>query len=161
MSKSKKVVLLGYFGVGKTSLVRRFVDSAFNEDYLVTVGVQVKKKEVSIDKEVISLIIWDIEGNQSISKVRESYMLGTNGFLYVFDVTRPETFEDLVTEISFLKENYPSIPIQIIGNKVDLIESEAIKDFFKKEEFKACNFTSAKYGNNVEEVFLKLTQLML
>ena len=136
MSRSKKIVLLGHFGVGKTSLIRRFVDSAFNEDYLVTVGVHVKKKEVKLDGEDVTLIIWDIEGNSSIDKARSSYLLGTQGFLYVFDVTRPETFEDIDTEMDFLKENYKDVPVVTIGNKTDLITSDEKKEFFEGDNLK-------------------------
>ena len=159
MSKSKKIVMLGHFGVGKTSLVRRFVDSDFSEDYLVTLGVHVKKKEVEINGESINLIIWDIEGNTSISKARKSYLVGSHGFLYVFDVTRPETFENIKEEMNFLNENYPKVPVCKIGNKSDLIVSEEVKDFFNKEDFKDCDFTSAKVGDNVENVFLKISKL--
>lgn len=159
MSLPKKIVMLGHFGVGKTSLVRRFVESDFSEDYLVTLGVHVKKKEVEIDNQNITLIIWDIEGNTSIDRARKSYLSGSHGFLYVFDVSRPETFENLEKEMLFLNENYPKIPVCKIGNKSDLIESEAVKQFFNQENFKDCDFTSAKNDENVENVFLKITKL--
>lgn len=160
MSTSKKIVMLGHFGVGKTSLVRRFVDSTFSEDYLVTLGVHVKKKDVEFNNEKITLIIWDIEGNTSVSKARPSYLMGSHGFLYVFDVNRQETFENLNAEVSFLNDNYPNIPVCNIGNKTDLITSEEVKAFFKQENFKDCIFTSAKSGENVENVFLKITELI-
>lgn len=158
MSLSKKIVMLGHFGVGKTSLVRRFVDSVFSEDYLVTLGVHVKKKEVEIDGEKITLILWDIEGNTSISKARKSYLLGSHGFIYVFDVSRPETFENLSEEMDFLKENYSKIPVSVVGNKSDLITTDQMEAFFKQDTFKDCEFTSAKKDENVENVFLKMTQ---
>ena len=160
MPLSKKIVLLGHFGVGKTSLVRRFVDSAFSEDYLVTLGVHVKKKEVEINGLNVTLIIWDIEGNTSISKARKSYLDGSHGFLYVFDVSRPETFEKLEEEMEFLEENYPSTPVCQIGNKSDLIDSENIREFFDSEKFVNCDFTSAKNGENVENIFLKISELI-
>lgn len=161
MPLSKKIVLLGHFGVGKTSLVRQYVDGAFSEDYLVTIGVQVKKKDLEVNKTQISLIIWDVEGNMAISRGRKSYLLGSHGFVYVFDVTRPETFENLVSEILYLKENYPSIPVIIVGNKSDLIDSDHVKEFFQKQEFKDCHFTSAKNGDNVDLVFMEITKEMI
>lgn len=160
MSLSRKIVMLGHFGVGKTSLVRRYVESTFSEDYLVTLGVHVKKKEVELGDKKITLIIWDIEGNTSISKARSSYLIGSHGFLYVFDVNRQETFENLDGEMKFLSENYPDIPICIIGNKSDLIASENVKEFFKQDKFKDCVFTSAKNGENVENVFEIITKLI-
>ncbi len=153
MAQSKKIVLLGHFGVGKTSLLRRYVDDAFNEDYLVTVGVHVKKKEITLDNETITLIIWDIEGNTSIDKARQSYLLGTHGFVYVFDITRPETYENLESEFSYLNENFPDVPISLAGNKADLFDSEFTKSFFKDPHFENCHFTSAKTGDTVDALF--------
>ncbi len=160
MSKSKKIVMLGHFGVGKTSLVRRFVDSLFSEDYLVTLGVQVRKKEVELNGEQVTLILWDIEGNSSVSKARASYLLGSHGFMYVFDVTRQETFERLNEELDYLNQNFPDIPVCVIGNKSDLLTSENEKEFFRQEKYQQCQFTSAKNGENVEDVFLKITKLV-
>ena len=161
MSRSKKIVLLGHFGVGKTSLIRRFIDDDFSEDYLVTLGVHVKKKNLKINNEDFTLIIWDIEGNTSISRARKSYLVGSHGFLYVFDVTRPETFENIKEEMNFLDENYPNIPVCKIGNKSDLIDSEEVREFFRQDDFKDCDFTSAKVGDNVENVFLKISKLTM
>jgi len=156
MTHSKKIVILGHFGVGKTSLVRQFVESAFSEDYLVTVGVHVKKKTVEIESKTINLILWDIEGNTSIKKARESYLLGTHGFIYVFDVTHPETYENIANEMAFLSEKYPHIPVDVVGNKADLFTEEFTSDFFKDKHFSQCLFTSAKTGENVVEVFKKI-----
>jgi small GTP-binding protein len=161
MSRSKKIVLLGHFGVGKTSLLRRFVDNDFSEDYLVTLGVNVKKKELKINDDNFTLIIWDIEGNTSISKARKSYLIGAQGFLYVFDVTRSETFKNIKNEMRFLDENYPNIPVCKIGNKSDLIDSKEVIEFFKQDDFKDCEFTSAKVGNNVENIFMKISKLTM
>ena len=158
MSHPKKVVLVGHFGVGKTSLLRRFVDEAFSEDYLVTVGVHVKKKDVRIDKESITLIIWDIEGNTSVEKARNSYLLGTDGFIYVFDITRPETYENINIELEYLAENYLDAPICMVGNKADLFTDEFSESFFKNDSFKGCYFTSAKTGNNVEAMFIEIAK---
>ena len=161
MFHPKKVVLLGHFGVGKTSLLRRFVDEAFSEDYLVTVGVHVKKKELLIGDHQLTLIIWDIEGNTSIEKTRDSYLIGTHGFIYVFDITRPETYENINDELTFLEQHFPEVPICLVGNKADLFTSEFTKSFFKDVPFENCHFTSAKSGNNVETMFSDIAKKML
>lgn len=161
MAVPKKVVLLGHFGVGKTSLLRRFVDEAFSEDYLVTVGVHVKKKEVTINDQQVSLIIWDIEGNTSIEKARNSYLIGTQGFLYVFDITRPETYENIESELNYLTENHTNIPYCLVGNKADLFTNEFSQDFFKDPVFEECLFTSAKSGDNVDSLFMDIATKML
>ncbi len=161
MAQTKKIVILGHFGVGKTSLIRRYVDSAFSEDYLVTVGVHVKKKEIDLHDEKVTLIIWDVEGNTAIDKARKSYLLGSHGFLYVFDVSRQETYEQLAAEKAYLAEHYSNIPVCIIGNKSDLLIDDAHRAFFDSERFKDCYFTSAKTGEHVEDVFLELTKAMV
>ncbi len=161
MSETKKIVLIGHFGVGKTSLVRRYVDSAFSEDYLVTLGVQVKKKTLSLDSRELNLVIWDLEGNTQVANMRESYMLGTHGFIYVFDLTRPETFQNLSENLSFIKEKFPDAPIEVVGNKSDLVDPNFLDEFLEKNGLDNVLVTSAKNGNNVENVFIELaTKLM-
>ena len=161
MATVKKIVLLGHFGVGKTSLVRRYIDSAFSEDYLVTVGVHVKKKDVMVNDEAVTLIIWDIEGNNSIEKARSSYLLGSQGFIYVFDVSRQETYEDIKSEMAFLAKHHKKVPVCVVGNKADLFTEDFTAEFFKDEEFENCYFTSAKTGENVEAMFLDLAKRTL
>lgn len=159
MKLSKKVVLIGHFGVGKTSLVRRFIDDAFSEDYKVTLGVQIQKKEVEISpSKSIAMIIWDIEGNTSVKNARLSYLLGTNGFIYVFDATRIDTFINLNEEISFLKENYPDTAIQVIGNKSDLVNKESLEEKLASHNISFDYLTSAKTGDNVEKMFIDLAK---
>ena len=161
MSQTKKIVLIGHFGVGKTSLVRRYIDSAFSEDYLVTLGVQVKKKSLTIDHSELNLVIWDLEGNTRVANMRDSYMLGTDGFIYVFDLTRPETFQNLNENLAFIGEKFPNIPIEVVGNKSDLIDPNFIDEFLEKNKLSNIVVTSAKDGSNVENMFIELaTKLM-
>lgn len=159
MNSSKKVVLLGHFGVGKTSLLRRFIDNQFSEDYIVTIGVQIKKKLVSLnDNTEISLIIWDLEGNTTIKKARSSYLLGASAFIYVFDASRIETYKEINDELDYLKTLFPKAIIKTVGNKSDLIEIEDIEKNLQSIEFKPDIFTSAKTGENVEAFFCSLAE---
>ena len=161
MKISKKIVLIGHFGVGKTSLIRRFIDNDFDTNYQVTIGVQVKKKSVVINEDIVTLMIWDIEGNTSIEKIRSSYLLGASGFIYVFDLSRPETYNNLASELEVLKSKYPDVPVITIGNKEDLINTKELEDYFTKQHQKISLFTSAKTGENVTEMFLQLSKLLL
>ena len=158
MSISKKIVLIGHFGVGKSSLIRRFVENTFTDNYKVTIGVHILKKEIEIPKnEKMSLIIWDLEGNDDITKTRASYLLGTHGFIYVFDLTRPETYALLEGDLEYLKTNYPNTPTKVVGNKADLVTKEFIK---QGEAFNTLThfFTSAKTGTRVEKLFTTLAK---
>lgn len=161
MTPSKKIVLLGHFGVGKTSLVRRYVDAAFDESYLVTLGVQVKKKNVTVKEQEVALILWDIEGNQSVKNTRASYLLGSHGFVYVIDLLRPETFEALQENIDYLKEQYPQVPISVFGNKVDLIDPNELDDYLERNNLNDIHVTSAKEDRNVSLGFQMLTEKLL
>ena len=159
MSSSKKVVLLGHFGVGKTSLMRRFVDNAFSEEYKVTLGVQIQKKVVDLPgNKQLSMIIWDIEGNTTVKKTRLSYLLGSSGFIYVFDATRMDTFSELDEELSFLKEQYPKANIKVIANKVDLVNTASLKGLLETKQVQCDYYTSAKTGEMVNEMFEALAK---
>jgi len=161
MKITKKIVLVGHFGVGKTSLIRRFVDNEFDTDYQVTIGVQVKKKDVEVDDKTISFLIWDIEGTTSLDNTRKSYLLGSSGFIYVFDLSRPETFENLETELRFLKDHFPNIPVALIGNKEDLVDIKEKKSYFEIKKIQVSNFSSAKTGKGVDQLFFNLAQKMI
>lgn len=160
---SKKIVLIGHFGVGKTSLIRRFVENTFSEDYKVTIGVHISKKNIAISdgKTSVSLIIWDLEGQDDIKKTRISYLLGTHGFIYVFDLTRPETFKNLKSELSFLKENYPTIPVKVVGNKMDLVNKIYLTQYSDVFKPLVDYFVSAKTGSRVEMLFSKLANELI
>jgi len=153
MNSSKKIVLVGNFGVGKSSLMRRFVQNTFSENYTVTIGVHILKKEIRIDEFNFTLIIWDIEGKDDIQKVRPSYLLGTSGFVFVIDPTRPQTFERLNEELDFIKLNYPTAQIVKVCNKSDLINIDEFKERLLKSNTSIDFFASAKQGDEVENIF--------
>ena len=162
MTSSKKVVLVGHFGVGKTSLMRRFVDDQFSEDYIVTIGVQVKKKSVSLENgNEINLIIWDLEGNTTIKKARSSYLLGASSFIYVFDSSRIDTYKDLKEEIDYLKTLFPKAVIKVVGNKSDLVDVNALKEsLISVHNITPDIFTSAKTGEHVSTLFEELAEAL-
>lgn len=161
MNSSKKIVLIGHFGVGKSSLVRRFVQNTFSDNYIVTIGVHILKKEVVIEDKTTTLVIWDIEGKDDIKKVRSSYLLGTSGFIYVIDPTREQTFEHFNDEIAFIKANYPQSKIISVANKCDLISIEEFKEKIALKNINIEFFTSAKTGNEVETIFLNTAKKLL
>ncbi|UGU17535.1 GTP-binding protein [Sinomicrobium kalidii] len=160
MTISKKIVLLGHFGVGKTSLVRRFVENTFSDNYKVTIGVHILKKEVKLPENQVNLIIWDIEGSEDITTTRPSYLLGSHGFIYVFDTTRKSTYENLAADLEHLKSGYNDVPVLVVGNKSDLVTKTHLREN-KKYFDQAHYFSSAKTGENVETLFEELTQKLI
>ncbi|MCV6631513.1 MAG: GTP-binding protein [Flavobacteriaceae bacterium] len=160
---SKKVVLLGHFGVGKTSLIRRFVENVFTEDYKVSIGVHILKKSVEIpeEKKDVSLILWDLEGSDDIVSFRKSYLLGAHAFIYVFDLTRPSTYINLNNDVAYLADNYKMAHIQTVGNKADLVDPYNIKEILNDNQIQCDYQTSAKTGDNVETMFTYLAKELI
>ena len=159
MRLSKKIVLLGHFGVGKTSLFNRFISNTFNEKYLTTIGVRVDKKSLAIDGHEISLVLWDLAGEVSQEKVPRSYFLGASAVIYVFDLSRPATFSRLEDDLSYILTVLPNVLIRKVGNKKDLVSEETLNDIYGKTQ--PDFFTSARTGENVEELFTGIARQFL
>jgi small GTP-binding protein len=153
---SKKVILLGHFGVGKTSLVKQFVTQKFSEEYHTTIGVKVDKKVLEIGNTSLTMILWDIEGGVMQSHLPQSYFLGAQGIIFVFDLLRPATWENMDTELGYFKEILPKASIRIIGNKKDLLDEMQLQEFENQNAGKFHYLSSAKTGENVEELFMAL-----
>lgn len=158
---AKKVLLVGNFGVGKTSLIRRFVLNEFSEDYISTIGVRVSTKIVSVNKEEIKLLIWDVAGTNADEKIPKAYFLGASAAMYVFDLSREETYSNLQNQIDVVKQLSNLQNITIVGNKKDLLLEDEIEDVIESIPLKVDLITSAKENENVEIAFKKLAKQSL
>jgi len=87
----KKVCLIGDFSVGKTSLVQQYVNQAFSEKYLTTIGVKIDTKLIELEDDELKLVLWDVAGRDSLSSINTSYLVGASGIILVLDGTRKET----------------------------------------------------------------------
>ena len=160
----KKVCMLGSFSVGKTSLVRKFVESIFSDTYLTTVGVKIDKKQVQIDGQDLTLMLWDIYGEDEFQKLRMSYLRGASGFLLVVDGTRHDTLDKALVIKEEADKALGAVHSVLVLNKCDLAEQWEIDP--EKENALATQGwsvirTSAKTGQGVEEVFTTLARAML
>jgi len=154
----KKIVVLGLFGVGKTSLLKKYVDGIFSEEYQVTIGVHILKKTVEIQGQSVKLILWDTEGTENIDEIRKTYFTGAHGFIYVFDISRPKSYLNVTSDIDFLKSEYQGIPIVVAANKSDLLPAGTITE--KKKEMPLVDvMVSAKEGSNVNRLFEKMAKM--
>lgn len=173
---SQKICLIGDFGVGKTSLIRQFVDRQFSDKYLSTVGVKISRKLVSInnlsdntpvDLKQLQLIIWDIEGSTRFKAIAPSYLQGAKGALIVGDVTRQSSMQNLKDHVQLFQSINPTSSVIIALNKVDLIDRNERENLLQSipTEFANLNIsihtTSAKTGEGVDETFQKLARQML
>lgn len=159
----KKLCMIGTSGVGKTSLVSKFVHSIFSDKYLTTVGVKIDKKTVSVNGNDVTLMIWDLAGDDDYQRLQTSYLRGTSGYLLVADGTRQITLDNAIEIQARVKNAAGEIPFLLALNKSDLANQWEINDsrlsdlaakqwkFFK---------TSAKEGAGVEEAFVELARLM-
>jgi hypothetical protein len=160
----KKVCILGGFGVGKTSLVRRYVQSIFSDTYLTTVGVKIEKKMVNVGAADVALILWDIAGEDEVTTIRTSYLRGAAGYFLVVDVTRGETLEVAKSIQARVTAEIGSVPFLFLFNKSDLKEDWEIQEQHLEDLKDAgCDVlrTSAKTGEGVEEAFQALTKRMV
>ena len=158
---SKKVILAGSFGVGKTSLFNQFIHNKFDDKYLTTIGVKVNKKVVNIDGRELSILLWDIAGEVSQDKVPVTYFLGASGVIYVFDLSRPTTYKNIAEDIEYLKDVLDGGAIRVVGNKKDLVTDEQLEEIRGGLELPFDIATSAKTGENVEELFYDIGKALL
>jgi small GTP-binding protein len=160
----KKICMLGAFAVGKTSLVSRFVSSIFSDKYHTTVGVKIDKKVVTVDDQEITLMLWDVAGQDDFQSVRQSFLRGSSGYILVVDGTRRATL-DVAAGLQRMAEQVAgTIPFVVALNKADLESAWEVDDrgLWKLAERGASVVrTSARTGAGVEDAFLKLTRAML
>jgi hypothetical protein len=160
----KKVCMVGPFAVGKTSLVKRFVESIFSDKYHTTIGVKISKKQIELDQHNLQMMLWDIEGVDVFTELKSSYLRGASGVMLVIDGTRPTTIRQLNELLSLVRSHLHETPIVILANKVDLVNEWSLleEDANKlRENGLTIIETSAKTGAGVEEAFTALALEML
>lgn len=155
------MALLGSHAVGKTSLISQFVYQKFSEKYLTTIGLKVDKKTVKYDDKEINLVIWDIAGQDDTSAVPHYYLRGCSGIIYVTDMTRASTYENLKQQIAELKELVKGVHVIVAANKSDLLSESEQQAVIAQMPVKPDFMTSAKTGLNVEEMFLALAHTLV
>ncbi len=161
-----KVIIIGEAGVGKTSLVKRFVSGHFTKDYRTSIGANLFIKELNLNSgNNVSIQVWDIAGQERWKKMRHLYYKGAHGALIVGDITRENSFEQ-VKEFwnQDLNKYCDEIPKILIVNKVDLdsiISNNEIEKLGQAINVKTIIFTSAKNGQNVEKAFHQIAEAII
>lgn len=163
----KKVCMLGDFAVGKTSLVRQFVEGRFDDRYLSTIGVKISRRTVTLDSATtMHLLIWDLAGSEEFTGAQASYLQGAAGALLVCDLTRAATLPSVARYAVRLREVSPQAPVLLLANKADLSEQHEILEAQLAETARSIQaagvfLTSAKDGRNVESAFLQIARSIL
>ena len=160
----KKICMVGMFGTGKTSLVKQFIYSKFSEKYHSTIGVKVDRKQISIDDQTVTLLIWDLAGKDAFSDIRTSYLKGSSGVFLVADGTRRETYDELFDLQKRTEDTIGDVPSVVALNKADLVDEwQLTQSDYDQLAGRSWNVlqTSAKTGNGVEEAFHWLAKAMV
>ncbi|MEM3586723.1 MAG: GTP-binding protein [Candidatus Jordarchaeaceae archaeon] len=160
-----KIVVLGDGAVGKTSLIKRWTEGSFRTDYILTIGSNFAVKSLNIEDKPIKLQIWDLAGQPHFSDVRVLFYKGAMGAMYVFDVSHLESYNNIVRWYEELKNICGDIPRVLLGNKVDLDQQRKVTPRDGEELAKKLGNipyfeTSAKTGQQVNEAFQKIAQLV-
>ena len=168
---TKKICLLGDFNVGKTSLIRRFVEDKFSDRYLSTVGVKVSRKSLDIKTDFqtcqVNLMVWDLEGNTKFKPITPSYLKGASASIIVADLARVNTLSSISQHIELFLSVNPQATIALALNKADLISQEKLEKLIENHssydnpQILSTHPTSAKTGDNVAKIFEELSKSII
>uniref|UniRef100_A0A2P2HZV3 Ras-related protein Rab-10-like n=1 Tax=Hirondellea gigas TaxID=1518452 RepID=A0A2P2HZV3_9CRUS len=161
-----KLLLIGDSGVGKTCILFRFSDDAFNTTFISTIGIDFKIKTIELQGKKIKLQIWDTAGQERFHTITTSYYRGAMGIMLVYDITNPKSFDNIAKWLRNIDEHAnKDVEKMILGNKCDMEDKRVIPK--EKGEDIACEHsirfleTSAKANINIEQAFLELASAIL
>ena len=164
-----KIIVCGTGAVGKTSIVRRFVENKFEFNYLLTIGMEPSNQKIEVNGFLVNLILFDVAGQERFQTLRDVFFRKANGALLVFDLTRPDSLDELYDWKSQIDERLGKnrIPTVLLGNKADLedmiqidygaLEDTVIPDFQPVKYLE----TSAYANQNIHEAFSVITKEVL
>jgi small GTP-binding protein len=162
-----KVITAGDAGVGKTTLLRRYVDGKFSFDTLMTVGVDILHKMVSLEKGIVcSLQLWDLGGQQMFRTMLDNFISGASGGFLMYDMTNHTSFENLEEWINITRKSDKSLPLVLLAAKCDLEDSVAVSDeealeFVERHNMNGFYRTSSKTGLNVDKAFETISTIIV
>ena len=164
-----KLCIFGDGGVGKTTLIQRYLEGVFKATFRETVGMDFYLKKLELDGKKISLQVWDFGGEEKFRFLLPGAVSGANGCIFLYDITRYLTFKNLDNWLSVFnesnKEQGQTVSTILVGSKLDLVETRVVAEVDAVNFSKANGFNyiecSSKSGENVEAVFTKIAELMM
>jgi Ras-related protein Rab-1A len=153
-----KILNIGDYSVGKTSLALRYTQNRFSSSYLPTLGVDFHSKNIQFDEDTtLRIVLFDTVGQEKLVSLRKRYYTGAHGAVVVFDVTRKESYDHIENWIKEVEEKCPDIPIIIVGNKTDLTDDRIISNDEVIKKWGEKGYTvlesSAKLGEGVDDIY--------
>ncbi|MBD3354062.1 MAG: GTP-binding protein [Candidatus Lokiarchaeota archaeon] len=161
-----KILIVGNGGVGKSSLLHRIVKNKFCADMDITIGIDFLVYEADYNGQHYLLQLWDFSGQERFRFILDSYVAGSSGVMLLFDLTRPETIDEIDEWVQIARKTDRNIPILLVGTKNDRhVETNLNEDLieYKMKEFALFDFvkTSAKTGNKAEDGLMLLFKKIL
>ena len=166
-----KLITLGDSGVGKTSILKRFVNQKFDEDMISTIGFGFSSKQITLKNgSKIKFKLVDTAGQENFRSLNNSYLKNAEGIFFIFSHNSRKSFENITYWIDSIKENiqeinnFKNFPAFLIGNKSDLehkINDEEIEDFSKENNFSGYIETSAKENINIYKIFQEMGETLI
>ncbi|CAG2101597.1 unnamed protein product [Medioppia subpectinata] len=161
-----KLLLIGDSGVGKTCILFRFSDDAFNTTFISTIGIDFKIKTIELRGKRIKLQIWDTAGQERFHTITTSYYRGAMGIMLVYDITNPKSFDNIAKWLRNIDEHAnEDVEKMILGNKCDcddkrMITKERGETIAREHSIRFLE-TSAKANINIDRAFLDLAEAIL
>jgi len=165
-----KICIFGDGGVGKTTLVNRYLTGVFQEHYKITIGADFFVKRINVNGATVTLQIWDFAGEDRFRFILPSYIVGSSGCIFMFDITRYSSIRNLTDWMEVFykgsKKYNKEIPIIMVGGKLDLDQKRSVMtnqatEFAEKHKFSHYIECSSKTGENVNDIFESITKIML
>ncbi|KAJ5075468.1 rab gtpase [Anaeramoeba ignava] len=166
LNNNFKVCFLGDYGVGKTSIITRFLYDSFDISQQATVGIDFISKTMRIDDQIIRLHLWDTAGQEKFRSLLPTYIRDSSVAIVVFDISKKQSFENLNIWLKFIQEEHgEDFTIFIVGNKTDLnelrqVSKEELEKFSQQNNFSFFE-VSAKTGENVKDLFRKISSILI
>jgi small GTP-binding protein len=157
----KKICMVGQFAVGKTSLVRRFVDQIYDDRYLATVGVKIDRKDISVGSSPLTLMLWDLAGEDDVEQLKISHLRGASGYIVVVDGCRAASLTKALELQKRITGQLGELPFVLALNKADLRDQWEISGAAASQAGWSMFETSAKTGAGVQEMFAALAEKLL
>ncbi|OMJ68482.1 hypothetical protein SteCoe_34048 [Stentor coeruleus] len=165
-----RIILVGNAGVGKSCILQRFLEKGFDDKYEVTIGVEFGTKQIKIDNKLIKVQIWDTAGQENYKSITRSFYKRAHGIILMYDITNKTSFNDLESWLNDIKDYAnDGVDIALAGNQVDLVayqdnyrEVTYTQGYDMKNKNNFCSYheTSAKTGQNVNELFQELCSVL-